>query len=279
MRIVMAICALLLTMPVFSQKISGTVTNEDREAVSYSSISIGKEKVSTITDINGNYSLEIPNNTNKNDYVIIEANGYESKKLTVNEIIKNADIKLGKKVNAIREINLTGQKTKREIIGAKKRPMFTFSKMFDQNVPTIEQGQIFNIYNWTKLNSYSFHIIPSSRFKEITLKLNIYSVKDGLPYESLLNENIIFKTTTTGWQTIDLQEYKLIYTHLDKLAITLQLVESIPQEDTGFIFGISAKKTLSNDLLYHYQSQGDWETSMGSFISNIDVNYNKDKRK
>ncbi|WP_160136374.1 carboxypeptidase-like regulatory domain-containing protein [Chryseobacterium sp. c4a] len=278
MRIVMAICALLLTIRVFSQKISGTVTNEDREAISYGSISIGKEKISTITDINGKYSLEIPNDTNKNENVIIEASGYESKKITVNQIIKNSDIKLSRKVNPIREINLTGQKTKQEIIGVKKRPMFTFSKMFDQNVPTIEQGQIFSIYNWTKLNSYSFHIIPSSRFKEITLKLNIYSVKDGLPYESLLNENIIFKTTTTGWQTIDLQEYKLIYTHLDKLAITLQLVESIPQDDIDFIFGISAKKTLSNDLLYHYQSQGNWETSMGSFISNIDVNYTKNKR-
>ncbi|RXM50147.1 MULTISPECIES: carboxypeptidase-like regulatory domain-containing protein [unclassified Chryseobacterium] len=278
MRIVMAICALLLAMPVFSQKISGIVTNEDREPVSYSSISLGKEKTSTITDINGKYSLEIPNDTNKNDDVIIEANGYENKKLTVSEIINNSDIKLSKKVTIIQEVNLTGQKTKREIIGAKKRPMFTFSKMFDKNVPTIEQGQIFSIYNWTKINSYNFHIIPSSRFKEITLKLNIYSVKNGLPYESLLNENIIFKTTTTGWQTIDLQKYKLIYTHLDKLAITLQLVESIPQDNIDFIFGISAKKTLSNDLLYHQQSQGKWETSMGSFISNIDVNYNKDKR-
>lgn len=278
MRIVMAICALLLSIPVFSQKISGSVTNEDREPISYSSISVGKEKISTITDINGKYSLEIPNDTHKNDAVIIEANGYENKKLTISEIISNSNIKLNKKVNAIQEINLIGQKSKREIIGVKKRPMFTFSKMFDQNVPTIEQGQIFNIYKWTKLNSYSFHIIPSSRFKEITLKLNIYSVKDGLPSESLLNENIIFKTTTTGWQTIDLQEYQLIYTHLDKLAITLQLVESIPEDNIDFIFGISAKKTLGNDLLYHYQSQGNWETSMGSFISNIDVNYNKGKR-
>lgn len=278
MRIVMAVCALLLSIPVFSQKISGSVTNEDREPISYSSISVGKEKISTITDINGKYSLEIPNDTHKNDAVIIEANGYENKKLTISEIISNSNIKLNKKVNAIQEINLIGQKSKREIIGVKKRPMFTFSKMFDQNVPTIEQGQIFNIYKWTKLNSYSFHIIPSSRFKEITLKLNIYSVKDGLPSESLLNENIIFKTTTTGWQTIDLQEYQLIYTHLDKLAITLQLVESIPEDNIDFIFGISAKKTLGNDLLYHYQSQGNWETSMGSFISNIDVNYNKGKR-
>lgn len=278
MKIGLAICALLLTIHMHAQKISGTVKNENNEVISYCSISFENENISTITDSNGNYSLEIPQNANKNDEIIFESNGYESKNLNITEITQNPNIILNKRAYAIQEINITGKKTKREIVGVEKRPMFTFSKMFDKNVPTIEQGQIFSIYNWSKLNSYNFHIIPSSRFKEITLKLNIYSVKNGLPYESLLNENVIFKTTTTGWQTIDLQQYKLIYTDLNKVAVTLQLVEYAQEDNIDFVFGISAKKTLSNDLLYRYQSQGKWETSKGSFISNIDVSYVKDEK-
>ncbi|MCQ9640709.1 carboxypeptidase-like regulatory domain-containing protein [Chryseobacterium sp. WG14] len=278
MKIGLAICALLLTISICAQKISGTVKNENKEVISYCSISFGNENISTITDSNGNYSLEIPQNANKNDEIIFESNGYESKNLSINEITQNSNIILNKRVYAIQEINVSGKKTKRETIGAEKRPMLTFSKMFDKNKPTVEQGQIFDIYNWTKLNSYNFYIIPSSRFKEITLKLNIYSVKDGLPYQSLLNENIIYKTGTTGWQNIDLQQYRLIYTDSDKLAITLQLVDYIQDDTIDFVFGISAKKTLSNNLLYRYQSQGKWEASKGSFISNIDINYNKDQR-
>ncbi|RQO38220.1 oxidoreductase [Chryseobacterium sp. KBW03] len=278
MKIVLVLSALLLSISIYSQKISGKVVNENNEVVSYCSVSLENINTSTITDINGNYSIEIPENAKKSDFIIFESNGYEDKKVTLQGITTDANIRLSKKTNAIQEINITGKKTKKDVLGAKSRPMLTFSKMFDQNVPTIEQGQIFNIYKWTKLNSYNFFIIPSSKFKEITLKLNIYSVKNNLPDESLLQENIIFKTNTTGWQTIDLEKYKLIYNDLDQLAITLQLVENVPQDNIDFVFGISAKKTLSNDLLFRYQSQGKWETSGGSFISNIDINYMKDKK-
>lgn len=277
MKIISVLGALLLSITIYSQKISGKVTDESNQAISYCSISLENINTSTITDINGNYSIDIPENAKKSDYIIFESNGYDDKKVTVQQITTDAHIKLGKKVNIIPEVSITGKKTKNEALGNTKRPMLTFSKMFDKNVPTIEQGQIFDIYKWTKLNNYNFFIIPSSKFKEITLKLNIYSVKDNLPQQSLLYENIIFKTNTTGWQTIDLQKYKLIYTDLDQLAITLQLVESVPQDNADFVFGISAKKTLSNDLLFRYQSQGKWEASKGSFISNININYMKDK--
>lgn len=277
MKIILVLGALLLSISIYSQKISGKVTDESNQAISYCSVSLENVNISTITDSHGNYSIEIPEDTRKSDHLIFESNGYDDKKVTVQAIISDAHIKLSKKTNAIQEINLTGKKPKNEAVGNTKRPMLTFSKMFDKNVPTIEQGQVFNIYRWTKLNSYNFYIIPSSKFKEITLKLNIYSVKDNIPQESLLYENIIYKTGTTGWQTIDLQKYKLIYSDLDQLAITLQLVESVPQDNVDFVFGISAKKTLSNDLLFRYQSQGKWETGKGSFISNIDISYLKDK--
>lgn len=278
MKIISVLGVLLLSINLYSQKISGKVTDESNQAISYCSISLENINTSTITDINGNYSIDIPENAKKDDHVIFEANGYDNKEITVHRITTDANIKLSKKINVIQEISITGKKTKNKALGNTKRPMLTFSKMFDKNVPTIEQGQIFNIYKWTKLNSYNFFIIPSSKFKEITLKLNIYSVKDNLPQEPLLYENIIFKTSTTGWQSIDLQKYKLIYTDLSQLAITLQLVESVPQDNTDFVFGISAKKTLSNDLLFRYQSQGKWEASKGSFVSNIDISYMKDKK-
>ncbi|WP_379086368.1 alpha/beta fold hydrolase [Pedobacter sp. UC225_65] len=147
--------------------------------------------------------------------------------------------------------------------------------MFDKNVPTVEQGNIFEVYQKTRLESYNFYIIPSSKYGQITLKLNIYNLKNDKPDQSLLKENIIYKTTTIGWQNIDLSKYKLLFKGLDKIAITLQLVDYTPLANTEFVFGVSAKKSLSKNLLFRYQSQGNWEASEGSFISNINISYDK----
>jgi hypothetical protein len=277
MRFILILGLFLNSITLYSQKISGKIIDENNRPISYCSISLENTNYSTITDSNGNYSINIPESTKKENYIILESNGYNNKKLTVHEILQTPIITLEIKAIVLQEINIIPKKIKKETLGNKKRPILTFSKMFDKNVPTIEQGQIFNIYKWTKLKSYNFHIMPSSKFKEVTLKLNIYSVKDNLPQESLLDENIIYKTSTTGWQSIDLQKYKLLYTDMDQLAITLQLVESIPEDNTDFLFGISAKKTLSNDLLFRYQAQGKWEVYKGSFISNIDIDYTKNK--
>ena len=40
---------------------------------------------------------------------------------------------------------------------------------------------------------------------------------------------------------IDLSQYKLNFNNLDKIAVTLQLVDYKALPDIGFVFGISAK--------------------------------------
>lgn len=157
--------------------------------------------------------------------------------------------------------------------------MLTFSKMFDQNIPSIEQGNIYNIFGQTLLKAYNFYIMPSSRFASITLKLNIYTVKNDLPDSSVLHKNITYVTTTTGWQHIDLAPYQLSFDGLAKIAVTLQLVSHTPDSNNAFVFGVSAKKTLSKDLLFRYQSQGNWESNAGTFIANLELKYNNDRQK
>ena len=254
--------------------IQGMIKNEENKTLSYCAIGIKDTNVGTITDEKGFYKIIIPNEfQNKN--VIIKAEGYLEQNFNFFELKTNPNVILKFKTENIKEVILTAKKLKEKTIGQKSRPIITFSKMFDKNVQTIEQGNIFEIYKKTKLNYFSFHIIPSSKYEQITLKLNIYSVKNSLPDQSILNENIIFKTSSTGWQIIDLSKYKLIFNNLDKIAITLQLVDYTPLPDTDFVFGISAKKSLSKNLMFRFQSQSQWERSEGTFLTNIDVGYDK----
>ncbi|MET7035852.1 alpha/beta fold hydrolase [Elizabethkingia miricola] len=256
--------------------ITGTVKNQDNKTIPYCSIGIKDSKTGTITDGNGNYKLEIPDEA-KNKEIIFAAAGYSDKSIPANDLKTNSNIVMDYKVTNIEAVVMGAKKLKEKIIGQKSRPFLTFSKMFNQNVPTIEQGNIFAVYQKTRLVAYNFYIIPSSKFEQITMKLNIYSVKNNEPDRSLLQENVIYKTSTTGWQKIDLSEYNLNFSNLDKIAVTLQLVDHKALPDIDFVFGVSAKKSLSKNLLFRYQSQGNWEASEGSFITNLDIRYDKAK--
>jgi len=259
-------------------KIEGKIENMNKIGLSYSSVSVLNSDIVVLTNEKGLFMIEIPESNNSTT-ITVEMNGYEKKIVSIDELIKNPIVTLNEKPIQLNEIVVKNTQMKEKIIGQKKRPMLTFSKMFDENVHTIEQGSVFEIFPQTTTNSYSFYIIPSSKFEEITLKVNIYSVKNNQPDESLLNENIIYKTTTTAWQKIDLKPYKLRFKNHDKIAITLQLVAHKKLDDNNFVFGISAKKTTSNKMLFRYHNQGNWESSSGVFISNLSVSYVKGAKK
>lgn len=255
--------------------LKGTVKNENKLAISFCSIGIKESEIGTITNEKGEFLIEIPDDL-ADSQLIFSATGYDEKPLSVKELQQIPIIVLKEKTISLTEVTVKSEKMKDKKIGQKTRPMLTFSKMFNENVPTIEQGSVFDVYPKTSLSAYNFYIIPSSKFDEITLKINIYSVKNGLPFESLLDENIIYKTSTTAWQKIDLKPYKFRFKNLKQIAVTVQLVDYKKTEDEDFVFGISAKKSLVNELLFRFQSQGSWETSAGVFISNLEVMYSKD---
>ena len=257
-------------------QLKGNVKDINNLAIPYCSIGIKDSEIGAITDENGQFSIEIPENLAKSQ-LIFDAAGYDEKSISVKEIQQNSVVILNEKVVSLTEVIVKTEKMKEKIVGQKNRPMLTFSKMFKENAPTVEQGNIFEIYPKTKLNTYNFHIIPSSKYDEITLKVNIYAVKNGLPTESLLEENIIYKTSTTGWQKIDLTPYKFRFKNVAKIAVTLQLIDYKKPENEEFVFGVSAKKSLAKDLLFRFQSQGNWEPSPGVFIANLEVLYSKEK--
>ena len=269
---IVAICNIISAQT----KLNGSVKDTNNLAIPYCSIGIKDSEIGAITDEKGNFSIEIPEKLAKS-HLIFDAAGYKEVSKSIEEIQQNSVIILKEKEVSLAEVIVKSEKMKEKVIGQKTRPMLTFSKMFDENVPTIEQGNIFEIYPNTKLNTFNFHIIPSSKYEEITLKVNIYAVKNGLPTESLLDENIIYKTSTTGWQKIDLTPYKFRFKNVNQIAVTMQLVSFKKHNQEDFVFGISAKKSLAKDLLFRYQSQGNWEASSGVFIANLEVLYSKDK--
>lgn len=270
-KIVCLIFALISFGAYAQTTVRGYVTNEDKEPISYCSIGIKGLNAGAVSDEKGNYELVIPEGVDHE--IVFSAIGFLSKTLLSTELKEHTEVTLPYDTMALEPVVIRQKRMKDRVIGQKSRPMLTFSKMFDQDVPTIEQGNIFTLYRETALNSYNFYIIPSSKFEKITLKLNVYSIKDQVPDATLLTENVIYHTKTTGWQSIDLNPYALVFRDVKQIGVTLQLVDYSPLPEQDFVFGISAKKSISQDLLFRYQSQGEWEKSRGGFISNLDVTY------
>ncbi|QIL39829.1 alpha/beta fold hydrolase [Pedobacter sp. HDW13] len=278
-RLFLTVAALFVLFNVKAQRIlTGSVKDSQQHPVPYCSIGIKNSKVATVASEDGIFKLVIPDSLASSS-VIFSATGFIDRHLQANESKSGMVITLQEKVFDIGEVVIKAAKLKERIVGQQSRPMITFSKMFDQNVPSIEQGNIFEIYDRTLLKAYNFYIMPSSKFSSITLKLNIYTVKDNLPDSNVLRKHITYKASSTGWQHIDLAPHQLNFDGLDKIAVTLQLVNYAPDSNNNFVFGVSAKKTIAKDLLFRYQSQGNWEGNAGTFIANLDIKYSKEGKK
>ncbi len=254
----------------------GSVVTLTGEPVPYCSIGIPHTKLGTLADESGRFKLTIPDTLSK-AILVFSAVGYQDKKVPASSASREPTIVLEPRSRVLQEVVVSARKTSQKVVGETSRPMLTFSRMFDEAVTTIEQGTILTVPASAWLNSFSFYIMPSSKYREITLKLNVYDSFHGVPGTPLQEVPILYKTSSTGWQTIDLSSYNLRAGRAGKVALTLQLVAFTAPDQGDFVFGLSAKKSLATHLLFRYQSQGDWEKHPGTSIANLAVSYTKDK--
>lgn len=261
--------------PSFAQtNLTGRVVNQAGEGIPYCAIGIRRTSIGTLADEQGHFKLTLADSL-RNAEVIFSAVGYHDKAIAPFPAGRESVVVLEPNARVLQTLVVSAQKNKAKVVGEKSRPMLTFSRMFDQHAPAVEQGMLLTVPPEAWLNAFNFYIMPSSKYAEITLKLNIYEASNGTPSQSLQQAPILYKTTTTGWQTIDLSSYQLRATRTGKVAFTLQLVQYTASAEDNFIFGLSAKKSLANQLLFRYQSQGNWEKHAGTFIAHVAVSYAK----
>jgi pimeloyl-ACP methyl ester carboxylesterase len=263
---------------VFAQiRLAGKVTNQDGETIPYCSIGVRHTHIGALADGQGRFVLMLADSL-ANAKLVFSAVGYQDTTVTPVKTAPEWIVVLKPQVRLLEEVAVSAKRYRHKIVGERKRPFLTFSRMVDERRPTVEQGCVLVMPPKAWLTSFRFFIMPSSRYTRVSLKLNVYDAPNGLPQNPLPMEPIIYRTTTTGWQTIDLAAYKLRATPSGKVALTLQLVDFTPPAPGDFLFGLSAKKTLAPNMLLRYQSQGDWQKQPGTFIANVAISYPNDAK-
>lgn len=268
MKSIFTITVLLFTCSIFSQKVvSGTVVDsETNETIPYVNIGILKQSLGTVSNESGKFEFEVKDDFMK-DTIKVSSIGYKTISLVASDFIEkmkvNAVLPLTADVTELSEVTITARELKEKVLGNKARSK-SLKLGFSVNELGNELGIKINIkHNPTFLKSFNTHIVTNTN-TSLKYRLNIYSIKNGLPDKKIVNENIIFPIDVEkGDFSLNLEKYR-IYVE-DDIYCTIELIET-PNEDDDIGFSGSL---FGHAMIVRTTSQAEWEK-----VGTIGVGFN-----
>ena len=250
----------------FSQIYSGQLINIDSgQPIPFVNIGIIGENTGTVSDVEGRFNIEL-NSTFDNDTLCISSIGYESIKQLVSEFkneigdIDLVQIALSPKVYLLEEVIIQPIDTKTYTLGNFCESNSPYGNAFYSGILGTEMGVIINLprkKNKAFLKNFRFYISEFT-FDKFPVRLNIYNLKNGRPYENILEEPIFLEITSAGEYIIDLEKYNII-TNGDFL-ISLEYYRIADKTEGKLTFcAVHNRKMNKGNGYYRLTSQGDWK--------------------
>lgn len=260
MKLISTILLCLFNFSLFAQNIAeGTIKDsETEEPIPYVNIGIVKKNIGTVSDPEGKFNFEIPSNLEK-DTIRISSIGYRSKSMIAKDFLSNLKanpiIELLPKVTELNEVVVTNIKLKEKIVGNKTRSG-KFRGGFRNATLGHEVGIKIKIKN-SPTYIEKFHTnVTSNTSETMKFRMNFYSIKNGLPNEKIVKEDIIFPINVKeGEFTLDLEEYNIVVE--EDFYCTIELIENQKQNYEVFF----SAGFLGNTMAYRLTSQGEWDKS------------------
>ncbi|MBO6184440.1 MAG: alpha/beta fold hydrolase [Chryseobacterium sp.] len=184
----------------YSQTISGTVISKnENQPVSYAKIGVDKENIGVITDENGNFTIDL-SKANTSNKIKVEVAGYEPFTETVANFIKQNQQKiyLKEKVKNIEEVVLKTKKLVDKNWGVNtktKSVMYSVNPAFRKEDFLGETALGFKASKKSKIKNINLNIASITADRPVIMRYAIYNEKNGLPNESILDEEITVELT------------------------------------------------------------------------------------
>ncbi len=250
------------------------VDRAENKPVPYATIGIKGKSLGTVADENGRFSFTIPATAVADEeQVIVSCVGYKSVETTVSSFKKGHQlISLSPAQINLNEVTVKSRKVKTKTFGRTGNSTMMVSRMYTENNLVSdelakEQGTIIKLDEEVLLKDFNMYVV-FNRFKYVRFRLNLYSVKDGLPDQSLLKEDIRFDVTEkNGWVKVDLSKYHIFLEGQDKVAVTIQWLKSEAIEGQRKSFAISAVPLPTHSILFRDKSQGLWKEVSPGYLS------------
>jgi len=208
-KILIPIFALLcLSIQINAQIITGKIIDsKSKEAIPYVNIGIVELAKGTVSDLEGNYELNV---NSDEDIITISSIGFETLNIKVKEINNNT-IELTGKNYDLKLIEVKAEKFNGEekIFGIRNKTRGRSIAFGSPQLGT-EIGAAIKIKKATYIKNANF-VLNHAKGDSLLFRVNVYQFKDGEIGPNLLTENIFIKRKQEkGTITIDLQKYNLI---------------------------------------------------------------------
>jgi hypothetical protein len=221
----------------------------------YVNIGILNGDLGTASDTTGAFVLPL-RHSNNNDTLRISMVGYEPAAIPLREMLKSGrrhlNIQLREKTDELKEVVVTDKKLTTKILGNR-----TVSKFFGGKFAKGDLGSEIGIRIKSKkevptyLETFHFNI-SYNRGDTSVFRVNIYDIKNGLPGENILNQNILLKVNgEAGRMEVDLSKYNIVVE--DDFFIGLEWIDGKSNSGIVFSSGLGNRSTY-----YRKASQGQW---------------------
>lgn len=257
-RLFVATLTLLLVSALAAQAqlFDGVVKDaKTNQPLPYVNVGIIGKSIGTVTDSAGRYNLTLANHDA--DSLRISMIGYRALTYRVSDFLKKDQkiISLTPVVTQLKEVKVSNKKWKEVILGNTTQSK-SGNAGFRSNRLGYEMGTIIKIKKSPTYIKEFNASIASEVTQPVKLRLNFYSVKDGLPDQLLQNQNI-FVTVNKGQEkiNINLEQYN-IYVE-DKFFVSLEWIENAGGRGVMFSAGLSLFG--SGAIISRETSQATWE--------------------
>ena len=241
------------------------------EPLPYVNIGLVNQNICTVTDEAGYFELEVPGNGFADATLRFSMIGFEPQDFTLQEYRdqKILTIPLKEKATALEEVVLTTKKNKYQtkILGNKTTSQLIYAA-FTTNKLGNEMGFLVRgRKNPMILKKFNVSLVEND-YGPIRFRLNFYDLKDGLPNETLLNENIIVETDIqSGIVSKDLTPYEIV---IDQdFFVAIEWIEDLGPGKLFFSGGFFGSPLIAREV-----SQGTWsKVGSASVGMNVEVRY------
>lgn len=275
--IILLFIAVLCAFPGLAQQLllKGQVLDEaTRQGIAFATLGIKDQAIGSVADTNGQFTFSLPDGAAAPaEQVLVSCVGYQTASVALTDFKQGPQlIRLRRSSQLLHEVLVRGGKVKSKVYGRTASSTLMVAAMYTEAALVHdelgkEQGTVLAIDRNCYLKDFNFHV-AFNRFKSVTFRLNLYSVKDGLPDQPLLEKDIRFDVTQPrGWVKVDLTAHNIYLQNLDKVAVTIQWLHSEAEEGASKAFGVSAVPALGHSVLFRDKSQAPWRQVKPGYLS------------
>lgn len=272
---------LLLLLPAFSTfaqttRLRGRVLEAaSQRPVPFASVGVPGRPFGTVADSVGRFAFVLPDSVR--GPVVVSCVGFQSQAVPVAGLRNGgaeAVIRLQAFAVPLTAITVRPGKIRPRTTGRTGTSTFMTARLYTepgagQDERAKEQGTVLALPADCHLRTLNLHV-AFNRFRTVTFRLHLYSVRDGRPAQPLLTQDIRFTVTQPrGWVSVDLEPYHLYFQNRREVAATIQWLYSEQRPGSAAGFALSAVPVPGHAILTRDKSQADWQTTPGYLSLNL----------